>query len=127
MLVAVGDDCCGGRPSSYGSIDLDVYLFSGGWLDNKSTLGSVVAPVQCSHLGVSRIIELLGAILLYLTIFAATFWRLFHTCWRLVPNAFLSLSFEDSPALASKLIYFSFVTLDLNWLWRYCPGTSFRT
>jgi hypothetical protein len=48
--------------------------------------------------------------LLYLTI-AVTFVALFSIAGLLVPGAFTGLSFEDSPALASKLIYFSFVTL----------------
>ena len=52
----------------------------------------------------------MGAILLYLTI-AVTFVGTVHLCRSFVPKAFSVLSLEDSPALASNLIYFSFVTL----------------
>jgi hypothetical protein len=51
-----------------------------------------------------------GAVLLYLTI-AITFAALFAFVGSLVPKAFSGLSLEDSPALASNLIYFSFITL----------------
>ena len=51
----------------------------------------------------------MGAILLYLTI-AITFVALFTFIGSLVPKAFSWLSLDDSPALASNLIYFSFVT-----------------
>jgi hypothetical protein len=51
-----------------------------------------------------------GAILLYLTI-GLSFAALFAFVGLLLPNAFSGLKLEDSPALASNLIYFSFVTL----------------
>jgi hypothetical protein len=52
----------------------------------------------------------LGAVLLYLTI-AVAFASLFTFLGTLVPKAFAGLSVEDSPALASQVIYFSFTTL----------------
>jgi hypothetical protein len=42
---------------------------------------------------------------------AVIFTALFTMIGLLVPNAFSGMTFEDNPALASKLIYFSFVTL----------------
>jgi hypothetical protein len=52
----------------------------------------------------------MGAILLYLTI-AITFAALFAFVGSLLPKAFSGLSLQDDPALASNLIYFSFITL----------------
>lgn len=51
-----------------------------------------------------------GAVLLYLTI-GLTFVALFTFVGLLAPNAFAGLTFEDTPELASNLIYFSFATL----------------
>jgi hypothetical protein len=88
---------------------LDVYLFAGSLLIMGATLAAVVArtvfaPGRVTH---HRII---GAILVYLSI-AVIFTALFTMIGLLVPNAFSGMSFEDNPALASKVIYFSFVTL----------------
>jgi hypothetical protein len=88
---------------------LDINLFAGAWLITGITLGCVVAravfaPGRVTHHHV------MGAILLYLTI-AITFVALFTFVGSLVPKAFSGLSMEDSPALASNLIYFSFTTL----------------
>jgi hypothetical protein len=88
---------------------LDIDLFSGAWLLMSITLGWVVARAVFAR-GRVTYHRIVGAILLYLTI-AATFVALFALVGPLVPNAFSGLSFEDSPGLASKLIYFSFVTL----------------
>jgi len=88
---------------------LDIDLFSGAWLLMSITLGCVVARAVFAR-GRVTYHRIVGAILLYLTI-AATFVALFALVGPLVPNAFSGLSFEDSPGLASKLIYFSFVTL----------------
>ncbi len=109
MLVAVGMTAAAAVHRLTAPSTLDVYLFSGGWLIISSTLGWVVARAVFAP-GRVTYHRIIGAILLYLTI-AATFVALFTLVGVLVPNAFLSLSFEDSPALASKLIYFSFVTL----------------
>jgi hypothetical protein len=88
---------------------LDINLFAGAWLIMGITLACVVAPAA---FGSGRVTyhHIIGAILLYLTI-AITFVALFTFIGSLVPRAFSGLSLEDSPALASNLIYFSFVTL----------------
>jgi Ion channel len=88
---------------------LDVYLFAGALLIMGVALAGVVArtvfaPGRVTH---HRII---GAILVYLSI-AVIFTALFTMIGLLVPNAFSGMTFEDNPALASKVIYFSFVTL----------------
>jgi hypothetical protein len=88
---------------------LDINLFAGAWLIMGVTLGWVVsrevfAPGRVTHHRV------MGAVLLYLTI-AITFAALFAFVGSLVPKAFSGLSLEDSPALASNLIYYSFATL----------------
>jgi hypothetical protein len=88
---------------------LDINLFAGAWLIMGITLGCVVTPAV---FGSGRVTyhHIIGAILLYLAI-AITFVALFTFIGSLVPKAFSGLSLEDSPALASNLIYFSFVTL----------------
>jgi hypothetical protein len=88
---------------------LDINLFAGAWLIMGITLACVIAPAA---FGSGRVTyhHIMGAILLYLTI-AITFVALFTFIGSLVPRAFSGLSLEDSPALASNLIYFSFVTL----------------
>ena len=88
---------------------LDIDLFAGAWLIMGITLACVVAPAA---FGSGRVTyhHIIGAILLYLTI-AISFVALFTFIGSLAPKAFSGLSLEDSPALASNLIYFSFVTL----------------
>ncbi len=88
---------------------LDINLFAGAWLIMGITLACVVAPAA---FGSGRVTyhHIIGAILLYLTI-AITFVALFTFIGSLVPRAFSGLSLEDSPGLASNLIYFSFMTL----------------
>ena len=54
--------------------------------------------------------HIMGAILLYLTI-AIIFVALFTFVGSAIPKAFSGLAVQDSPALASNLIYFSFATL----------------
>ena len=54
--------------------------------------------------------HIMGAVLLYLTV-AIIFVALFTFIGTLVPKAFSGMSLEDSPALASNLVYFSFTTL----------------
>jgi hypothetical protein len=88
---------------------LDVNLFAGAWLIMGVTLGSVVAPAVFAA-GRVTYHHIMGAVLLYLTI-AVTFVPLFTFIASLVPKAFSALSLEDGTALASNLIYFSFVTL----------------
>src|SRR5216684_778437 len=88
---------------------VDINLFAGAWLIMGITMGYVVAGAV---FGSGRITyhRIMGAILLYLT-FAVVFVAMFTFVGSLVPKAFSGLSLEDSPALASNLIYFSFVTL----------------
>jgi len=88
---------------------LDINLFAGSWLIMGITLGFVVSRAVFAPGRVTQH-HIMGAILLYLTI-AITFVALFTFIGSLVPKAFSGLSLEDSPALASNLVYFSFTTL----------------
>jgi hypothetical protein len=88
---------------------LDIYLVAGAWLILAVTLGWVVAravfaPGRVNH---HRVV---GAVLLYLLI-GLLFVSLFVIVGVLVPKSFAGVTVEDSDTLASKLIYFSFVTL----------------
>lgn len=109
MLIAVGMAGAGAVLRLTAPSIHDIYLFSGAWLIIGITLGWVIARAVFAP-GRITYHRIVGAILLYLTI-AVTFVSLFTFVGLLVPNAFSGLSFEDSPALPSKLIYFSFVTL----------------
>jgi hypothetical protein len=73
------------------------------------TLGYVVARAVFAPGRVSYH-RIIGAILVYLSV-ALTFSALFTIVGLLVPNAFSGMVLEDNPALASNVIYFSFVTL----------------
>lgn len=88
---------------------LDINLFAGAWLITGITLGCVVARAVFAPGRVTQH-HVMGAILLYLTI-AVIFVALFTFVGSLLPKAFSGLSVQDSPALASNLIYFSFATL----------------
>jgi hypothetical protein len=88
---------------------LDVYLAAGAWLIMAITLGFIVSRAVFAS-GRVTYHRIAGAILLYLTI-AVIFAALYTFMGLLVPKAFSGISFEDSPALASNVIYFSFVTL----------------
>jgi hypothetical protein len=88
---------------------LDINLFAGSWLIMGITMGYVVAGAVFAS-GRVTYHRIMGAILLYLT-FAVTFVAMFTFVGSLVPKAFSGMAMEDSPALASNLIYFSFVTL----------------
>jgi Ion channel len=88
---------------------LDVYLFAGALLIMGVALSGVVARTVFAQGRVTHH-RIIGAIMVYLSI-AVVFTALFTMIGLLVPNAFSGMSFEDSPALASKVIYFSFVTL----------------
>ncbi len=109
MVVALLMATIGGISRIKAPSILDINLFAASWLIMGITLGIVVsravfAPGRVTHHHV------MGAILLYLTI-AITFVALFTFIASFVPKAFSGLSLEDSPALASNLIYFSFATL----------------
>lgn len=88
---------------------LDLNLFAGSWLILGTT---VVWTVARATFAAGRITyhRVIGAVLLYLTV-AVIFAALFTLVGSLVPDAFSGLKVEDTPALASRVIYFSFVTL----------------
>jgi hypothetical protein len=88
---------------------LDVHLFAGALLVMGVTLVVVVARAVFSPGRVSYH-RIIGAILVYLSV-AVTFSALFTIVGLLVPHAFYGMVLEDNPALASNVIYFSFVTL----------------
>jgi len=88
---------------------VDINLFASSWLIMGITLGLVVSRAVFAP-GRVTLHHVMGAVLLYLTI-AITFVALFTFIGSLVPKAFSGLSLEDSPALASNVIYFSFATL----------------
>jgi hypothetical protein len=88
---------------------LDINLFAGAWLITGIVMASVVARAVFAPGRVTQH-HVMGAILLYLTI-AIIFVALFTFVGTLIPKAFSGLSIEDSPALASNLVYFSFATL----------------
>ena len=88
---------------------LDVHLFAGALLLMGVTLVVVVARAVFSPGRVSYH-RIIGAILVYLSV-ALTFSALFTIVGLLVPHAFYGMVLEDNPALASNVIYFSFVTL----------------
>ena len=89
--------------------NLDINLFAGSWLLMTITLGWAVAGIVFSP-GRVTYHHVMGAILLYLII-AVSFVPLFAFVGSLVPKAFSGITMQDDPALASNLIYFSFVTL----------------
>jgi hypothetical protein len=88
---------------------LDLNLFAASWLIMGVTRACVVARATCAG-GRVTYPRIMGAVLLYLTI-AVAFAALFTFIGTLVPKAFFGMSVQDSPALASQLIYFSFATL----------------
>ena len=88
---------------------LDIDLFAGSWLIMSLTLGWAVTRVVFAP-GRVTYHHVMGAILLYLII-AVSFVPLLAFTGSLIPNAFSGISMQDKPALASGLIYFSFVTL----------------
>jgi hypothetical protein len=109
MLISLGLASVGAISRLKAPSIVDVNLFASAWLIMGVTLACVVAPAVFAS-GRVTYHHIMGAILLYLTI-AVTFVALFTFVGSLVPKAFSGLSIEDSPALASNLIYFSFVTL----------------
>jgi len=88
---------------------LDINLFAGAWLITGIVMAYVVARAVFSPGRVTHH-HVMGAILLYLAV-AVIFVALFTFVGTLIPKAFSGLSIEDSPALASNLVYFSFATL----------------
>jgi hypothetical protein len=109
MIVALTMATVGGILRLKSPSILDLNLFAGAWLTMGVVMAWVVAPAA---FGSGRVTyhHIMGAILLYLTI-AIIFVALFTFVGSAVPQAFSGLAVEDSPALASRLIYFSFATL----------------
>jgi Ion channel len=103
-MITVGATLRLGSPSI-----LDLNLFAGSWLIMGITLGWVVARATFAG-GRVTYHRIMGAVLLYLTI-AVVFAALFTFIGTLVPTAYSGMAVQDSPALASQLIYFSFATL----------------
>lgn len=89
---------------------IDIYLDASAWLLTSLTLMVVVARAVFAA-GQVNYHRVIGAVLLYLNI-GVFFMALFCFVALLVPNAFNGLSpLQDNLAVASNLIYFSFVTL----------------
>lgn len=88
---------------------LDLNLFAGSWLLVGITMAVTVARATFAP-GRVTYHRVIGAVLLYLTV-AVIFSALYTFIGTLVPSAFAGMKVEDSPKLASQLIYFSFATL----------------
>ena len=87
----------------------DVYLFAGALLIMGVAMIGVVSRTVFATGRVTHH-RIIGAILVYLSL-AVIFTSLFTIVGLLVPNALSGMLFKDDPALASNVIYFSFVTL----------------
>ena len=87
----------------------DLYLVAAAWLILAIALGEVVAR-QVFAAGRVTYHRIIGAILLYFLI-SLMFVALFVIVGQMIPKAFSGIVIEDSTALASNLIYFSFTTL----------------
>ena len=109
MIVALAMATVGGILRLKSPSILDLNLFAGAWLITGVVMAWVVAPAV---FGPGRVTyhHIMGAILLYLTV-AIIFVALFTFVGSAIPRAFSGLAVQDSPALASNLIYFSFATL----------------
>jgi Ion channel len=89
---------------------VDVYLVTGAWMIVGLTMGFVVTRAVFAP-GRVTFHRIIGAVLLYLNI-GITFMALFSFVALMVPNAFSGLGpLQDDLGVASKMIYFSFVTL----------------
>jgi hypothetical protein len=89
---------------------VDVYLVTGAWMIVGLTMGFVVTRAVFAP-GRVTFHRIIGAVLLYLNI-GITFMALFSFVALMVPNAFSGLGPpQDDLGVASKMIYFSFVTL----------------
>ncbi len=109
LLIALGINVIGAVLQLGQQTKLDINLIAGAWLLLGVTL-SVVSARAVFAPGLVTYHRIIGAILLYLTI-ALSFVALFTFVGLLIPGAISGVTIEDSPALASNLIYFSFVTL----------------
>lgn len=109
MLIALGMNLTAAVHRLSGPSPLDIHLVAGAWLILAVTLGWVVAR-QVFAAGRVTYHRIIGAILLYFLI-SLIFVALFALVGQLIPKAFSGIAIDDNAALASNLIYFSFVTL----------------
>jgi hypothetical protein len=108
VLIAIGLSTVAAALRLQHSI-LDLYFDATAWAILGVSVGWVVAPVVFGP-GDVNYHRIMGAILLYLLI-GATFVALYTFVGLSVPNAFSGIRMDDTPALPSNFVYFSFVTL----------------
>jgi ion channel len=109
MLIALGMNITAALHRLSAPSARDIHLVAGGWLILAVTLGWVVAR-QVFAAGRVTYHRIIGAILLYFLI-SLIFVALFAIVGQVIPKAFSGIAIDDNTALASNLIYFSFVTL----------------
>jgi hypothetical protein len=109
MLIALGMITVGAILRIRSPSILDLNLFAGSWFIVGTTMAWAVARATFAP-GRVTYHRVIGAVLLYMTI-AVIFSALYTFMGSLVPTAFVGMKVEDSPALASQVIYFSFATL----------------
>jgi Ion channel len=109
MLVALAMNATAIIRRAERQSEVNIHLFAGAWLILALTLAWIVARAVFGP-GRVNYHRVVGAILLYLLI-ALIFATLFAFAGLLLADAFSGLAMVDTPALASNLIYFSFVTL----------------
>ena len=109
MLVAIGLTITAALLPFREDATLDLHLEAAAWVTIGFALIWVVARAVFAP-GPVTFHRIIGAILLYLTI-GLVFVGLFTLVGLLDAGSFSGVRIENDPALASKLIYFSFVTL----------------
>ena len=109
MVIALGMNLAAALHRLNDPSAFDIHLAAGAWLIFAITLSWVVAR-QVFAAGRVTYHRIVGAILLYFLI-SLIFVALFLIVGQAIPKAFSGVAIEDSTALASNLIYFSFVTL----------------
>ena len=109
MLVAIGLTITAALLPFREDAKLDLHLDAAAWVTIGFALIWVVARAVFAP-GRVTFHRIVGAILLYLTI-GLVFVGLFTLVGLLDAGSFSGVRIEDDPALANKLIYFSFVTL----------------
>ena len=109
MLLAFGMNVTAALLRLRNPSALDIHLVAGAWLILATTLGWVVAR-QVFAAGRVTYHRIIGAILLYFLV-SLIFVALFVLVGQQIPKAFSGIAIDDNTALASSMIYFSFVTL----------------
>ena len=109
MLVALGMIVAGAILRIRSPSILDLNLFAGSWFIVGTTMAWAVAR-QTFAPGRVTYHRVIGAVLLYLTV-AVIFSALYVFIGSLDQDAFVSMKVQDSPKLASDVIYFSFATM----------------